>query len=199
MILTVALTGAVWAQTFEGGSIESGKINGNVFDGRSDFIEGWNVDGPFDGSWYYAADCQGLAYTPSQSYWLDRIEFMAGEVAGTAVIELHAEDGSGFPTGELLSIGSYEQSATLGWQGADMVPCVSLVPGVTYYINWRPVIGGPSSFATGGVVIPNSWAFDCVTWEGPGASHYWMVKFFGGTAPSGTEASTWSCVKALYR
>ena len=63
MLLMVALAGIGWAATPTGGSIRDGDVIGQIFEDRYDFIEGWNVDQSFDGSWTYGAPCQGPAAT----------------------------------------------------------------------------------------------------------------------------------------
>ena len=199
VVLTASLAGTVWANEPVAGSVQSGETIGVVFEGRSDFVEGWNVDRPFDGSWFYGAACQGPVYRAGATYWLDRIEFMAGVLPGTAVIEVRADDGSGCPTGPILSSGSFEQVVEVGWQGADLSPCVLIEEGVTYCIKYKVVVDSPSSFATGGVIIPHCWSWDCYYWEGPASSFFWMAKFFGGDMPSAADESTWGSVKVLYR
>jgi hypothetical protein len=180
------------------GSIQSGTSNGVVFGDPRIYIEGWNVDQAFDGSWYWAADCQGPTYVAGQTYYLQRIEFMQGEVAGTAMIEVYADDAGGCPGGTLLTSGSYEQVEALGWQGADLDPDIYIEAGQTYHVNLHVVQGGPSSFAVGGDIIPHCWSWDCVNWEGPSSSFYWMARFFGSYDPTPVETTSWGKVKALY-
>jgi hypothetical protein len=196
LVLVVAASGPSLAGL--DGSMRSGPVLGKVFDDPRIYMEGWNVDQPFDGSWYWAADCQGPTYVAGQTYYLHRIEFMQGEVAGTAVIEVYADDAGECPGGTLLASGSYEQVEALGWQGADLSPQVYIQAGQTYHINLHVVQGGPSSFAMSGVVIPHCWSWDCAVWEGPGSSFYWMAKFYGSYEPSPVEGSSWGKVKALY-
>lgn len=181
------------------GSIQSGPDIGVVFEDSRLYIEGWNVDQPFDGSWLWGSDCQGPTYVAGQSYYLHRIEFMQGTVAGTAVIEVHADDAGDCPGGTLLTSGSYEQVETLGWQGADLDPHIYVEAGQTYHIEFQIVQGGPSSFATAGDIIPHCWSWDCVSWEGPSSTFYWMARFFGSYDPSPVEDSSWGRVKSLYR
>ena len=199
LLLSGTFAGTAWSHDGLNGSAQSGEIVGSVIEGRQDFMEGWNVDQPFDGSWHYGAACQGPTYVAGRTYILERIEFMAGEIAGTAVIEVCADDGSGCPTGAVLGSGSFQQEVTLGWQGADIAPPVPISQGQTYHINYRVVIDSPSSFALGGDLIPHCWSWDCSFWEGPAASFYWMAKFFGSEVPSAVEQSTWARIKALYQ
>jgi hypothetical protein len=180
------------------GSLVSGPVLGKVFEDPRIYIEGLNADQPFDGSWYWAADCQGPTYVAGQTYYLHRIEFMQGEVAGTGFIEFQADDAGGCPGGTLLASGSYEQVEALGWQGADLSPHFHVQAGETYHISLQVVQGGPSSFATGGDIIPHCWSWDCVTWEGPSSSFYWMVRFYGSYVPTPVEGSSWGMIKALY-
>jgi hypothetical protein len=199
LLLTPALAGFSAADDFVCGSIQSGEVIGQVFEGRPDFIEGWNVDVPFDGSWSYAAPCQGPTYVAGVTYYLERVEFMAGEIAGPATIEIRAHDGSGCPSGELLASGSFDQVVELGWQGADLDVPVYVEAGMTYHINYVVVVDSPSSFAVSGDIYPHCWSWDCVTWEGPSTSFYWMAKFFGTEDPSAEETTTWGLIKALYQ
>ena len=132
-----------------------------------------------------------------ETYYLERIEFMAGEIAGPATIELRGDDGSGCPSGPLLASGSFDQVVTLGWQGADLTPAVYMEAGQTYHINYIVVVNSPSSFALTGDVIPHCWSWDCISWDGPSSSFYWMAKFFGTYESTPVETSTWGRVKSL--
>jgi hypothetical protein len=181
------------------GSVHSGDSIGLTVEGRRDFIEGWNVDQPFDGGWYYGAPCQGPTYVAGATYILERIEFMAGFMAGTAVIELRGDDGSGCPTGPVLASGSFEQVETIEWQGADLVPPVDVEAGRTYHINYRVITDGVSSIALTGDLVPHCWAEDCVEWEGPETMFYWMAKFYGSHPPTPSQRSSWGKVKSIYR
>lgn len=197
LVLVVAAGGPSMAGL--DGSIQSGPTLGRVFEDSRIYIEGWNVDQPFDGSWYWGAACQGPTYVAGQTYYLHRIEFMQGEVAGTGVIEVHAHDAGGCPGGTLLASGSYEQVEALGWQGADLSPQIYIQAGETYHINLHVVPGGPSSFAVSGEIIPHCWSEDCVNWSGPAESFYWMARFYGSYEPTPVEGSSWGRVKALYQ
>lgn len=197
LLLSVAGAGVSVADV--AGSLKVGEPSGLTFPDTREYIEGWNVDQPFDGSWYWGADCQGPTYVAGQTYYLERIEFMQGEVAGTAVIEVHAHDAGDCPGGTLLTSGSYEQVATLGWQGADLDPPILVEAGETYHINFRVVLGGPSSFAIGGDIIPHCWSYGCAFWEGPASSFFWMAKFFGTYEPTPVQELTWARVKSHYR
>ncbi|MFB3907348.1 MAG: DUF4082 domain-containing protein [Candidatus Eisenbacteria bacterium] len=181
------------------GSIQSGDPLGITIEGRRDFIEGWNVDLPLDGTWHYGAQCQGPTYVAGQSYYLERVEFMAGEIAGPASVEIREDDGSGCPTGAILASGEFQQVEAIGWQGVDLAPAVYVQAGQTYHINYRVVVESVSSFALYGDIIPHCWSWDCSLWEGPGMSFYWMAKFFGSHEPTAVDQSTWGKVKHMYR
>jgi hypothetical protein len=161
-------------------------------------IDAWNDTQPYAPVGSYAAQCFGFAYVPSQDYMLERIEFYAGGLAGTVTVSVHQDVGDGHPTGPVLGSVTYGESATLGWQGASLVPSVPLTAGVTYYIKYMPVGGAPTSTADGGTIIPHSWADFCVSWNGPGPFFFWMARFHG-SAPTATEPSSWGMVKRLYR
>ena len=198
LIISVCLAGFALADEPVGGAVRSGDALGLVYEGSRDFVEGWNVDQPFHGGWTYAAPCHGPEYVAGTTYTLERIEVMAGEITGTVTIEIRADDGSGCPTGEVLTSGSFEQVTELGWQGCDMEPPVLIDGGVTYYMMLMPVVDSPASFAAEGVIIPHCWSWDCSVWEGPSESFYWMAKFFG-SPPVADENTSWTRVKALYR
>jgi hypothetical protein len=180
-------------------SLDTGVESGKPIEGRSNFMEGWNVDEPIEEGRIYAVMCFAYPYQPGLNYWLDRVEFIAGEGTGTVSIEIRADDGSGYPTGPVLASGSYEQVDTMSWQGADLSPCVFVEQGVTYWVVLQPIVGSRTSTADMGTAITHLWSGDCVTWEGPTTSLYWMAKFFGGLQPSATDLGTWGAVKALYR
>ncbi|HYM82122.1 MAG TPA: DUF4082 domain-containing protein [Candidatus Limnocylindria bacterium] len=161
-------------------------------------IDAWNDTQPYASVGTYAATCFGFAYVPPQQYTLERIEFYAGGLAGAVTVSVHADDGSGYPTGASLGSVSYGESATLGWQGANLVPAVALTAGTTYYIKYVPVNGADATTAGSGTVIPHSFG-DCSTWTGPVPAFFWMARFYGMPAVTATTPVTWSRIKILYR
>jgi hypothetical protein len=161
-------------------------------------IESWNDGQPYQPVGVYAA-CFGFAYVPAQTYVLERVEFYAGGLAGPVSVSIHQDIGSGWPTGPTLSSVAYAESATLGWQGADLVPPLLVLAGTTYYIYYSPVQGAPTSTCSAGTPIPHSWAYDCATWEGPQLVFIWLARFHGTPLPTRTSAVTWSAIKRLYR
>ena len=165
---------------------------------REEYIEGWNDDQPYQSAGTYAADCFGFAYTPSVSYALERIEFHAGGIGGPVTVSLLEDDGSGEPTGAVLGTVSYEESATHGWQGDNLVPPVSVTAGTLYYIEYQVVVDADASTAASGVLIPHLWSYGCVAWDGPGNGERWMVRFYG-EPQSPVETSGWGRIKSLYR
>jgi hypothetical protein len=197
LMMSFCLAGFALADDPVGGAVRSGDALGLVYEGSRDFVEGWNVDQAHADNWTYAAPCMGPEWVASTTYTLERIELMAGGLTGTVTIEIRADDGSGCPTGEVLSSGSFEQAAELGWQGCDMEPVV-LNGGMVYHMLLMPVVDSVCSFAIEGVFIPHCWSWDCSVWEGPSESFNWMAKFFG-SPPVADENTSWTRVKALYR
>ncbi len=165
---------------------------------REEYIEGWNDDQPYQSAGTYAAQCFGFAYVPSVSYVLERIEFHAGGVGGPVTVSLLEDDGSGEPTGAVLGTVSYEESATHGWQGDNLIPPVFVTAGTLYYIKYQVVVGADASTAASGVIIPHYWSYDCVTWDGYAPYEFWMARFYGQPQNS-TERNTWGTIKSLYR
>ena len=199
-VLSLGFAMSTWANQPVCGVVAGGLEEGIPVAGSGgDFIEGWNENETPSTSSVYGGSCYGFAYQPGLDYWLGRVEFMAGGLAGTTTIEIHADDGSGYPTGPLLASGSFHQYIHQHWQGVDLDPCVFVEQGTTYYIKYVVLVSSYCSVAQDGYVVPHSWAHDCSDWIGPCHSSPWMARFFGGFLPSASETSTWSSVKTLYR
>jgi hypothetical protein len=146
----------------------------------------------------YLAQCFGWAYTPTTSYVLERIDWFAGDVQGTVTVSVHADDGSGHPTGAMLATVTYVETPPRRWQGDNLSPQVLLLAGTTYYIKYQPVAGALTSIGLSGSITPHSWSDECDTYYGPGPFFPWMMRFYGSVTTA-VEADSWGRVKALYR
>ncbi|MFB3909717.1 MAG: DUF4082 domain-containing protein [Candidatus Eisenbacteria bacterium] len=166
---------------------------------RTELIESWNDDLPLDPGWTYGSTCYGWRFEPTLSYTLERIEFYTGGLAGTTTVEVRADDGSGFATGQVLGAVTYPVTDELSWQGADLVPPVEITAGTLYFIRGQVVVDAIAGVAQGGVWIQHSWSDDCVTWGGPAYTFHWMARFYGTMSPTATTMTTWGRVKSLYR
>jgi hypothetical protein len=111
---------------------------------------------------------------------LERVEFYAGGLAGTVTVAVLGDDGRGNPTGAMLGSATYAESATLNWQGTNLIPPVPLVKGTRYHIRYQPVPGSWCSMARGGTLVPDLWSDDsCATWRGPESAFNWKARFYG--------------------
>jgi hypothetical protein len=165
---------------------------------RDQYIEGWNDDQAYWPGHTYGVPCFGFAYVPGETYALKRIEFYAGAASGDVTVSLLENDGTGYPTGPILGTVTYVESATPGWQGADLVPSVPVTEGTQYYIYYEVVVGGHLSIAFSGVIIPYYYSEDCIDWAGPAGIYCWMARFYG-QPQSPTEGTGWGAIKAMYR
>lgn len=149
---------------------------------------------------YYAADCFGFPFTPSHDYVLTRIEFFAGDPAGTVTVSMLADDGSGLPTGPVLGTVTYQETAPRRWQGADLTSPVNVHAGTLYYLRYQPVTSALATMADAGIPIPNTFSFSqCAAWDGPVTAEYpWMARFYSDM-PTPALARTWGSLKITYR
>lgn len=195
-VLVFSLAGLASAEIIHGVNVRSDEV-GSVVAGRYDFIEGLNVDSPyFDGA-FYTAPCLSLTFVPGSTYMLERVEFIAGEVAGTATFEIRDDDGSGCASGPVLGTGSFEQVVEVDWQGSDLDQPLLVEEGRVYFINLMPVLDSQASLSFVGTPIPHCASENCEVWEGPMTVFSWMVKFYGTTVVA-TESNTWTTVKSLF-
>ncbi len=183
-----------------GGVTFSGESSGQAVNeaARESLADSWNDTETHSGASIYTAQHFGFAYTPSTSYTLNRVEWLAGGIGGTVTVAIHADNGSGYPDGALLASATYSESEVTGWQGGNLDTPVALTAGTTYYIKYSPVSGAFVSDATGGTLVAHSWYFDSNGyWEGPGEFFYWMARFYGDiSTPTGNIS--WSEIKGSF-
>lgn len=167
--------------------------------GDPDLIEGWNDTEEPLGLLFYEASCYGLPYVPASDYLLARIDFIAGFFPGDNAVEVHADDGSGHPTGKLLGRATFSHGEEVGWYGGEFPEPISLQAGELYYLLYQPAYFSLASVALEGDLIAHTWSFDCVEWLGPAEPARWMARFYGFTEPTVINETTWSGIKALYQ
>jgi len=160
-------------------------------------VESWNDNGQPGHTSTYASPCFGFVYTPSTSYVLDRIEWYAGNLAGTVSTTVR---NGGLNGADLSTTGNYNENPPRDWQGANLVPPIAVTAGTPYGIVYRIVVGSQISAATTGTII-NHWHDPnggCSAFNGPFASVPWRARFYGAAATP-VESGTWGHIKNLYR
>jgi hypothetical protein len=165
------------------------------FSPMTDLIEAWNDNGqpPYPGT--YSSLCFAYQYVPSQDYVLERIEWFTGDIGGTVTTSVR----EGAMNGPELASVTYDEVPPQQWQGADLVPSISVTTGSTYFIIYQPVGGAAISAAASGDPISH-WhdpSGTCQSFNGP-YSLPWRARFYG-TVGVPVEAGTWGNVKSLYR
>lgn len=204
LVLLSALPIAASAQVQSGVLMQGGPIG--TFPtppARTDLMDAWNDTETWQPPGTYFSQCMAWLYVPSQTYYLERVEFMAGAVPGTVTVEVRADDGSGMPTGALLATATYDETSPIGWQGGNLDTPVQVTAGVGVYVIYHPVVGAPVTGVFSGTPIQNWWADECVTWQGPCGLPWdclcWMVRFYGSYEIVPTHPTTWGRVRSLYR
>lgn len=198
LVLAVAGTGAL-AMPVDGVHGTGGIAGDYPPEARTGLMDAWNDEMPHDTGYSYGANCFGWRYVPSQTYLLERIEFYAGGLAGTTTVQVREDEGTNHATGPILGEVTYNQAAPMAWQGENLDPPVMVTEGVAVYIKKYVVVDSNCSMALGGTIIPHGWSWDCISWEGPSSSFYWMARFYGTDDPTPAEASSWGRIKGLYK
>ena len=142
-----------------------------------EYVEGFNIDEPLDASLYYDADWFGLAYTPTVSYNIKKVELIAGGGSGNFIIQLRPDSG-GMPSDTILRETSFTQADTVSWQGAEFTESCPLTADTTYWIVFKPVFYSQASIAKSGTPITHVWDYGGDGWDGTGSSNLWMAKFY---------------------
>ena len=161
---------------------------------REDLMDEWNADSPHVVIGTYSGGCFAYVYEAPFDYMLERVEFLAGGLAGPVTVQIRADD----PNGTVLGEVSYDEVAETSWQGSNLVPAVAVNGGTTYFVIYDVVPSADASTGDFGTVVPYHYASDCVTYGDLFESIYWKARFYGEDAVAADE-STWSAVKGLYR
>ena len=161
---------------------------------REELMDEWNAAEAHVPAGTYTGGCYALVYEAPFDYVLERVEFLAGGVAGPAAVQVRADSYDGPVLGEV----SYNEVAETSWQGANLEPAVLLTAGATYSIVYMPAPDSDASTAAGGDIVLYYWAQDCTVYGDVVDYIYWKARFYGGDVVAADE-STWSAVKGLYR
>ena len=150
---------------------------------------------------YDLPDWYAIPYTPSATTTIDRIEFFHGGATGTVLIQVRTDVG-GAPSSRVLSSGSYEQSATIEFQGAQ-IPPVMLVAGVPYWIVFTPIASSQMSVGLPGtgVLMPYDVSVNGSAWSPAPETEIWIASFQSEatSVPPAKFGMTFGLVKSLYR
>jgi subtilisin family serine protease len=170
---------------------ESEQLNtaGEVETTAIQYVEGFNPAQTLstlytytDASWY------ALQYTPSISYALKKVELMAGLGTGPFVVQLRADNGSGYPSSTVLRQVTFNLANTSGtWQGAEFATSYMVNAGTPYWIVFQPVKNSRASVATSGTNVIHCWDYfgdGTGDWDYKAASYPWMAKFYREVQPN---------------
>lgn len=89
----------------------------------------------------------GIAWTPSASVIITRVEVFTGELTGSDFLAIWSDDG-GAPSRPLAALGvtgAFLISPPNTWYGADLLTPVAVTAGTKYWVVWDPVGGEQTS------------------------------------------------------
>lgn len=143
-----------------------------------EYVEGLNDVQPVDdGMQYVVGGWWGIEYTPTVSYYLRRVELIAGEGTGEFIVQLRHDSG-GWPSDRVQRETSFTMVNLVSWQGADFATSYSLTAGTTYWIVFMPVPSSQVSVATSGTVVTHVMGSGVDNWVDKGRAFFWMAKFY---------------------
>lgn len=216
LFIAIALTAQVGAQTVEGSRNRG--VTGERVDTRQAIppealavpqaqqaCDGANyTTNAFNNNIFMGGPLVAIAWTPTASLTITRIEVFTGESAGPAALAIWSDDSSVSPSKPLANLGNtnpFALAAANSWQGANLLTQVNVNAGTKYWVVFDPAGGeqAPVQNGTGqqywgsntGTVtsVPSS------AWFGPFSSndHAWKFRVFCAVAPIDVYAVKFLC------
>lgn len=184
----------------------SGDVNGGTswFGPFSHSSHRWKFrmtcgEGPCDGNNYGTTNHLGnvsmgnvvaaIAWTPTVSAQLTRLEVYTGEHVGSNAVGLWSDAG-GSPGSALGFSNPYTTTFAKGWQGADLLSPVSITAGSTYWVVWETAGGEQAPVENVGIQQTYWGSFSGTvaggtSWFGPFSftDRRWKFRAFCGDGP----------------
>jgi hypothetical protein len=143
----------------------------------------------FNDSWLMGGPIVAIAWTPSASVTVSRIEVFTGEASGNIALGIWSDDG-GLPSKPLADLGDTGYfplpTTTVSWQGSNLLTPVTVTAGTKYWVLFDPIGGEQAPIQNG--VGQQYWGSSSGTissvppadWFGPFSfsDHAWKFRMF---------------------
>jgi hypothetical protein len=142
----------------------------------------------FNNNIFMGGPMVAIAWTPSATETISRIEVFTGESAGPDALAIWSDDGGSpsKPLANLSNTNNFSLSAANSWQGADLLSPVTVNAGTKYWIVFDPVGGEQAPVQNGvgqqywGSFAGTVTGVPAPSWFGPfsSADHAWKFRVF---------------------